>query len=169
MKTANKGITLIFDLDETVINSSHRTPNNPDGTLNLQGYKMNHTPANVFMDTLLPLAATMKRAIASGYKVAVLTARDMAWFDRDFLKAHGINPKHIYSRDKCRSARHYSMSDGAYKVEWFNKMPPSLVAGQHVIMFDDSKPVKAAMRAIGVTCLCAHKVNARLYANARCK
>lgn len=169
MKTRNKGITLIFDLDETVINSSHRTPNNPDGTLNLAGYIANHNAANVFMDTLLPLARSMQQAIKQGYKVAILTARDMAWFDYDFLKAHGISPRHIYSRDKCRSQRHYKMSDGAYKVEWFNKLPPSLTANQHVVMFDDSKPVKAAMRAIGVTCLCAHKVNARLYAQERCK
>ena len=29
---------VIFDLDETVVDSAHRTPNNPDGTLNLSRY-----------------------------------------------------------------------------------------------------------------------------------
>ncbi len=168
MKTRNKGITLIFDLDETVIDSAHRTPNNPDGTLNLQGYIANHNAANVFMDKLLPLARTMQQAIKDGYKVAILTARDMAWFDYDFLKAHGIAPRHIYSRDKCKTKRHYKMSDGQYKQHWFALMPKSLTE-QHCIMFDDSKPVKAAMRMIGVTCLCAHKVNARLYVQGRGK
>lgn len=165
MKT-NKGITLIFDLDETVINSSHRTPNNPDGTLNLQAYMALHTPANVYKDTLLPLARTMAAAIKQGYKVAILTARDMADCDYDYLDRHGIIPRHIYSRDKCKTKAHYKMSDGQYKQHWFAHMPKTLTQ-RHCIMFDDSKPVKAAMRAIGVTCLCAHKVNARLYSEAK--
>ncbi len=166
MKTANKRITLIFDLDETVIDSAHRTPNHPDGTLNLPAYIANHNAANVFMDRLLPLARTMQKAIKEGYKVAVITARDMAWFDYDFLRAHSISPRHIYSRDKCKTKKHYNMRDGEYKQHWFSKMPKSLT-NQHCVMFDNSKAVKAAMRIIGVTCLCAHKVNKKLYAQAK--
>lgn len=156
-----KKITLIFDLDETVIDSSHRTPNFPDGTLNLAAYIINHTPENVAKDTLLPLAKIMQNAIASGYKVAILTARDMKQCDYDFLAENGISPRHIYSRDKCRTVKHYKMKDGEYKATWFKKMPKSLTQ-RHCIMFDDAKPVKSAMRKIGVTCLCAHKVNKKL-------
>ncbi len=164
----NKEITLIFDLDETVIDSSHRTPNHADGTLNLNAYIALHTPENVALDKLLPLARTMQRAIAQGYKVAILTARDMAQCDRDFLKSNGISPRHIYSRDRCKTKKHYKMRDGEYKAHWFKLMPLSLTQ-RHCIMFDDSAPVKRAMRDIGVTCLCAHKVNARLYTDARMK
>lgn len=164
-----KNITVIFDLDETVINSSHRTPNNPDGTLNLQAYIAMHTPANVSKDTLLPLARTMQRFINEGYDVAILTARDMAFCDYKFLVKHGIAPAHIFSRDRCiNDQAHYTMRDGPYKVEWFRKMPKRLTE-QHCIMFDDAKPVKTAMRAIGVVCLCAHKVNKKLFVHARQK
>lgn len=156
-----KKLTLIFDLDETVINSSHRTPNFPDGTLNLAAYIEKHTPENVAKDTLLPLAKVMQKAIAQGYKVAILTARDMAQCDYDFLAKHGIKSRWIYSRDKCKTKRHYKMSDGLYKTTWFLKMPKSLTKN-HVIMFDDSKVVKNAMRKIGVVCLCAHKINRKL-------
>lgn len=160
--------TIIFDLDETVINSSHRTPNKADGTLDLAGYRLSHTAENVAKDTLLPLASAMQRYIADGYRVVILTARDMAPFDYAFLLLNGIHAKHIYSRDKCKTKRHYNMSDGAYKVEWFNRMPKS-IRQSHCIMFDDAKPVKKAMREIGVTCLCAHKVNKRLYVEGRQK
>lgn len=163
-----KRITLIFDLDETVINSSHRTPNNPDGTLNLDAYIAMHTPENVSKDTLLPLAMVMQKAIKAGYDVAILTARDMAFCDYQFLVNKGIAPSHIFSRDRCKSKEHYAMRDGPYKVEWFRQMPKFLTE-QHCIMFDDAKPVKQAMRAIGVTTLCAHKVNKKLYTQARGK
>lgn len=156
-----KKVTLIFDLDDTVINSAHRTPNFPDGTLNLQAYRESHTPENVAKDTLLPLAKIMQKAINQGYKVAILTARDMKECDYAFLARHGIYAKHIYSRDKCKTKKHYNMNDGEYKTTWFSKMPKSLKKN-HVIMFDDSKVVKKEMRKIGVVCLCAHKINRKL-------
>lgn len=166
----NKHTTLIFDLDETVIDSSHRTPNFPDGTLNLKAYIASHTPENVAKDKLLPLARTMRRAILAGYKVAILTARDMQECDYEYLSQNGIAPRHIYSRDNYRvTAKHYKMRDGEYKAHWYGLLPRSLVVGKHVIMFDDSKPVKTAMRAIGITCLCAHKVNRKLYQLERMK
>jgi hypothetical protein len=167
MKT-RKNITLIFDLDETVINSSHRTPNHADGTLNLQAYIALHTPENVFKDTLLPLARVMQRCINEGYDVAILTARDMAFCDYKYLVEHGIATGQIFSRDRCKSQEHYRMKDGEYKVAWFRMMPKYLTE-QHCIMFDDAIPVKKAMRAIGVTTLCAHKVNKKLFVQARQK
>lgn len=157
-----KNITLIFDLDETVIDSAHRTPNFEDGTLNLQAYIEKHTPENVAKDTLLPLARFMRQAIEQGAKVAILTARDMAQCDYDFLAHHGIKARWIYSRDKCKTKKHYKMSDGQYKAHWFSKMPKSLTQNKHIIMFDDSKPVKAAMRKLGIICICAHKINRKL-------
>ncbi len=157
-----------FDLDETVINSSHRTPNHADGTLNLDAYIALHTPENVAKDTLLPLAATMQRAIAAGYKVAILTARDMSECDYEFLKEKGIHTQYIYSRDRCKTKSHYSMRDGPYKAYWFYLMPKELTRN-HCIMFDDAKPVKTSMRALGVTTMCAQKLNKKLFTLARGK
>ena len=57
----------IFDLDGTVIDSSHRTPNKPDGTLDLEGYFELRTRKNIFKDTLLPLAEKMKEMYAAGH------------------------------------------------------------------------------------------------------
>ena len=90
MKNKDKKI-VIFDLDETVIDSSHRTPNNPDGTLNLNKYFELKNRENIFKDSLLPLAAKMKELYASGeYHVVICTARHMDENDFDFLEHHGL-------------------------------------------------------------------------------
>ena len=90
----NKGMKkkiAIFDLDGTVIDSSHRTPNKPDGTLDLEGYFELRTRKNIFKDTLLPLAEKMKEMYASGdYYIVICTARGMCQADYDFLDANSL-------------------------------------------------------------------------------
>jgi hypothetical protein len=153
----------IFDLDETVINSAHRTPNNPDGTLNLDAYIAKHTPENVLLDTLLPLADIMRDLIARGEKVWILTARDMKQCDYEFLAAHGLLAAKIMSRDKCRTTKHYRSSDGDYKAKWLKPLfNLRQFVKTHFIMFDDARPVITKMRSLGVTCLNAKMLNARL-------
>lgn len=153
----------IFDLDETVIDSRHRTPNNPDGTLNLAAYIERHTPENVARDTLLPLANVMRDLIARGEHVWILTARDMANCDYAFLSQHGLTAVKIMSRDRCRSAKHYKSGDGEYKRKWLAPLRNlRQFVKAHFIMFDDAAPVLRTMRQMGITCINAHKANARL-------
>ena len=150
----------IFDLDETVIDSKHRTPNFPDGTLNLAAYLENHTPENVEKDNLLPLANTMKNLYARGdVYIVVCTARDMKQCDYDFLKNNGLHYHLIMSRDKAKKA-HYKMRDGDYKTTWL-KMLFNLRQFRNLpkIMWDDAKPVKSAIRKMGIPVICAHKAN----------
>ena len=161
METANKNgknkmLTLIFDLDETVINSLHRTPNDAEGNLDLVAYKAKHNRKNVFKDSHLPLARFFKQAKKSGYKIVILTARDMAKFDYDYLNFHGLNADLILSRN-IASETHYKMNDGDYKAKFI--LDNNL---QNGIMIDDNKNVKKALRKLGMVVLCAHKLNARL-------
>ena len=148
--------TLIFDLDETVIDSRHRTPNNPDGTLNLPAYIANHSHKNVFRDKLLPLARVMRNAKKSGYKIVILTARDMKKCDYHYLNFHGLHADLILSRD-IASREHYNMNDGDYKAHYIKMHNLN-----HAVMIDDSPKVKTALRKIGMPVLCAHKLNKRL-------
>lgn len=152
---------MIFDLDDTVINSRDRSPLDSSGSLDLQAYIALHTPANVAKDTLLPLAKYMRQCYEQGDYVIILTARDMKACDHLFLMKHRLFAHKIFSRDQA-SETHYNMRDGEYKYHWingflklkqFSKMP--------VIMFDDSKAVKTKLRAL-FPVLCAHKINARL-------
>lgn len=152
---------VIFDLDETVIDSRHRTPNNSDGTLNLAAYIERHTPENVARDTLLPLARVMV-ALYNRAEIWICTARDMKQCDYDFLAAHGLRYHKIFSRDRVRSPKHYKKSDGAYKKHWLSILNLRQYRGRFVTMFDDAKPVIATMRQMGIACINAHKANARL-------
>ena len=54
----------IFDLDHTVIDSSHRQITRADGSLDLDAWRKNCTKSQIFRDELLPLARFMRRAIA---------------------------------------------------------------------------------------------------------
>lgn len=148
---------LIFDLDETVIDSRHRTPNNPDGSLNLPAYIEKHTRENVFKDKLLPLANTLKKAVQSGKSVVILTAREMSKADYDYLYFHGLANLDtlILSRDKA-SKKHYKMKDGDYKLHWLKKAG---IIGKISVMFDDAKHVKQVLRRAGIVVICAHKAN----------
>lgn len=153
----------IFDLDETIINSRHRTPNNPDGTLNLAAYMASHTPENVARDTLLPLARFMQKLHRQGAKIWILTARDMKQCDYEYLQRNGIIASKIMSRDKVRHKSHYNLRDGCYKKRWIRPlMNLRQFTKTHFIMFDDAASVLTAMRAIGITALNAVTINQKL-------
>ena len=74
----------IFDLDHTVIDSSHRQLTRADGSLDLDHWIENCTRQKIFADELLPLARLMRSAYSVGHTVIVCTARvlsahDYAW------------------------------------------------------------------------------------------
>ena len=157
---AFKRIT-VWDLDETLIDSRHRTPNNPDGTLNLAAYFELKNRQNIFADTLLPLAGVFKSLCRVTNYVAICTARAMNQDDFDYLEHHGINAHMVMCRPLDGSENHIRDADlKAYKIQrlrnlrQFRNLP--------VYMWDDAKPVIAKMREIGVHCINAHTADARL-------
>jgi len=90
--------TYIFDLDHTVIDSTHRHLTKADGSLDLAHWIENNTPQKIAADKLLPLADTMRQRIAQGREVIICTARVMGEHDYQFLKDHGLFVPVILSR-----------------------------------------------------------------------
>jgi len=126
----------VFDLDGTVIDSTHRTPNNPDGTLDLQGYYKNRTRANIFKDTLLPLAEVMRDRYRSGdYHVVICTAREIDQDDLEFLEYHGLKYHEILDRNNCRKKYHWGLPDPQYKTKQLKKYKH-----EEYTFYDDAKP-----------------------------
>ena len=89
----------IFDLDDTVVDSSHRaTLNGMD--LDLNAWKQDSTYENIMKDSLLPLASFMRDCINAEHTyVWVCTARNMQSADHDFLAKHGLTPNLVLSRN----------------------------------------------------------------------
>ena len=87
---------VIFDLDATVIDSSHRQITKADGSLDLAAWKKNSTYAKVMRDSLLPLANHWKRIqeLKNVY-IAVLTARVMGDADFHNLKFKGLKADYV--------------------------------------------------------------------------
>ena len=151
---------VIFDLDQTVIDSSHRNPNNSDGTINLEQYFKLRNRKNIFRDKLLPLAKIFKQLKNSDNYIIVATARNIDHNDVDFLKANGLNADMILSRkwiienavpDAELKARKLN---SLFNLKQFKNVPK--------FMFDDAPKVISKMRELGIVTLNAIKVNERL-------
>jgi FMN phosphatase YigB (HAD superfamily) len=151
---------VIFDLDETVVDSAHRTPNYADGTLNLPLYLQLKTRENTLRDGLLPLADYWRSLDLSETYVIVCTARTWADFDQEFLDMHGLRAHKIIARF---TEAQKQMRDPELKRRGLRKLF-SLRQFRHLpkYMFDDSAPVISEIRKMGITCLNAKKVNKAL-------
>ena len=134
----------IFDLDGTVIDSSHRLGDS------LDDWRRMNTPANVAKDSPLPLLDQMRDAIADDLDVIVCTSRVMAGRDFRWLDDHGIRGVTILCRDvdddrlcgffKLHLLKDYADSIG-YTWARFRKTS---------IMFDDSIDVQNTLRSVGL-------------------
>lgn len=152
---------VIFDLDETVVDSSHRTPNHPDGTLNLPLYLESKTRENTLKDGLLPLAKFWKSLDLKDTYIIVCTARSWADFDQEFLDIHGLFAHKILHRKADGSENH--SPDAKLKRKWLQRMfNLKQFRNMPKFMFDDAKPVISEMRSMGFTCMNAITINKRL-------
>lgn len=153
---------VIFDLDETVVDSAHRTPNHADGTLNLPLYLTLKTRENTLRDGLLPLANFWRSLDLSNTYVIVCTARIWADFDQEFLDIHGLKAHKIIARftETDKTLRDAELKSRElrklFNLRQFRDLPK--------YMFDDAKPVISAIRKLGIVCLNSHKINRRLSA-----
>ena len=149
----------IFDLDHTVIDSSHRQLTKADGSLDLTHWRENCTHEKIMGDTLLPLARTMQDAINNGQNVIICTARVLGRSDIIFLAKHGLLASVILSRPegdntpdaelKTRLLKQHCQTVG---ITWARFT-------RSAYMFDDNANVLAEMKSHGITALNAIKIN----------
>lgn len=124
----------IYDLDGTVIDSSHRRRFDTEGNLRLSYWKSHNTRKDIFGDSLLPLAKHMKKKMLSNV-VLICTARQISQNDLDFLESNGLRFDHILSRkNNDMTADHILKYD---QLKKFLKDNPYL-NDKRKIMYDDS-------------------------------
>ena len=166
---------VIFDLDGTVIDTSHRYRNLPCGTIDLDFWFANSTPEMIALDALLPLADQMRNIYAAGHTVVICTARDFSPLNgvdlgavyRQFLADNGLQHHALLHRSMA-GPNHKEMGDGELKINlletYFKGEGFNSASEAFAIMFDDNLKVIEAMLDIGITCFDATKQNARLAA-----
>ena len=155
----------IFDLDGTVIDSSHRTRFLADGSLDLAYWQANATPRKIAADTLLPLAKQMQSAYARGNcLVMVCTARVMSASDYLYLDMNGLQYHAITSRPEGETmpdfalklyALHGLCTENGWSWARFRKM---------AVMFDDNLSVIDALTSEGIQVYNSTILNGRLAA-----
>jgi hypothetical protein len=148
---------VIFDLDGTTIDSSHRHATHADGTLNLEAWIENATPEKIFQDSVLPLGKLVSKIGKKAYTM-ICTARVLSHADREFLMENGICVDKIISRPMGNNS-----PDGELKKRQLNSfLSLKQFQNKNKIMFDDASSVRSTLRKIGITVINPDTVNERL-------
>ena len=124
----------IFDLDGTIIDSSHRINFLPCGSLDLEKWKEKSTKENIFNDTLLPLYSKLNSVYKNGDIVILCTAREMGKWDYEFIFTHGIFHDKIISRPKGNNLKDHTLK--AMQLHHFWQLRP--YRDKHKIFYDDN-------------------------------
>ena len=154
---------VIFDLDGTVIDSTHRQATKADGSLDLDHWIENNTADKIMADSLLPLADTMRALAAAGHIIVICTARAVQDADKLFLSINRLPYNALLHREIGNME-----SDSSLKIRlletYFIAQGFANAAQARPIMFDDNLKVLDAMLSIGIKCYDATRINKRLAA-----
>ena len=134
----------IFDLDGTVIDSTHRQGDT------LDDWRRMNTARNVALDSALPLLDQMRDAIADDLDVIVCTSRVMNGRDFRWLDDHGIRGIDVL----CRAPSD-NRTCGFFKLQLLHNYARSIGYtwarfAQTSIMFDDDIGVQNTLRSVGL-------------------
>ena len=139
----------VFDLDGTVIDSSHRALTNEKGGINIENWRT-HTREQILNDKELPLISFMRECIKhKATRTWICTSRTLSKADYDLLDRLGIRGADlILSRDE-----NDNREDVPYKLAKIKKRLnlPS-VKKREKIFFDDRADIRKAMSELGFTC-----------------
>ena len=136
----------VFDLDGTVIDSSHRALINEQGAINLDNWRK-HTRTQILGDIELPLAQYMRDCIADpNVRVWICTSRNLGGADYELLEKLGIRGADlILSRDKKDNRE-----DVSYKLAKIKRrINLPAIQQREKIFFDDRADIRKAMAELG--------------------
>ena len=151
---------VIFDLDATVIDSSHRQLARADGSLDLAAWRKNSTYSKVMRDSLLPLASHWARIQKmTNVFIAICTARVMSDADLDYLKFKGLKASEIMSRSVTDNRPDHVMKKG--KILKFLR-EHNIKNLSNVTFYDDNQTVLEMLLDLGINAKDSIKINQEL-------
>ena len=95
----------IYDLDGTIIDSSHRATHDEEGNIDLANWIENSTKDLINQDLLMPLYAQLVADYKNGNMVILCTARNLGVYDWEYIHAMGIYYDRVISRPKYNMTR----------------------------------------------------------------
>lgn len=152
----------IFDLDHTVIDSSHRQLTRADGTLDLDNWIANCTREKIMQDKLLPLARLMRSAYNQGHHVIICTARVLSAHDHGFLAYHNLRADYILSRGHSDQRGDAEMKRDLLINYFSAKNIPLARWTRNAVFYDDNQAVLAMAQDLGITAKNAIQINASM-------
>lgn len=155
----------IFDLDHTVVDSSHRCATRPDGSLDLDHWREHSTAKLIERDTLLPLAHEWRKIQRRPKaKILICTARVMGPADYFYFGSRGLFAETVISRRegdttpddllKLRGLKQYARAQG---MSWRRFCSDAM-------MFDDNLSVIECLTNHGLVVHNSLEINERLSA-----
>ena len=109
---------VIYDLDGTIIDSSHRIRLQENGSLDLEHWKQNSTKENIFKDDLLPLYWQLVSDYKQGNYIVLCTARELGKWDYEYLHSMGIYYDKIISRPKGNTTVDHVLKKSQLRYFW---------------------------------------------------
>ena len=152
----------IWDLDGTVIDSSHRYSTLENGDIDLPRWIENNTRENISLDKLLPLADLMRENYRSGDTVIICTARVLGVWDHVFLADHGIKAQFILSRALGDNRGDAEMKRAKLIALFADLSIPFARWTRNATFYDDNQGVLDMAEKIGIRTRNAVKLNLQL-------
>ena len=154
----------IYDLDHTVIDSSHRQATLPNGDLDLAHWIENNTREKIMRDKLLPLAGHWKTQRSRGCEIVVCTARVMGEHDLDFLDKHGLYWDGMISRSPKDASPDAVLKERGLRLYAHEQRVSWARFCRFSIMLDDNENVIKSLTARGLRVYNSLEINARAVA-----
>ena len=95
----------IYDLDGTVIDSSHRATHDENGNIDLTDWIAKSTKDLIYADSLMPLYAQLVADYKNGNMVILCTARLLGKYDLEYIHSMGIYYDRIISRPEGNNTK----------------------------------------------------------------
>tara|TARA_B100001063_G_C16394253_1_gene371668 strand:- start:90 stop:566 length:477 start_codon:yes stop_codon:yes gene_type:complete len=155
-------IHYIFDLDHTVIDSSHRQHTKADGSLDLDNWIENCTKEKIMADKLLPLADLMRSAYARKHNVIICTARVLSVWDHVFLADNNLRAHAILSRKLGDTRKDDDMKRDLLLKHFKSLKIPVARWTRNAVFYDDNQGVLDMAKQLGIITRDAVKLNKQL-------
>lgn len=97
-----KKILVIWDLDGTLIDASHRVRFDEKGNFDLDYWVSHSVPSEIAQDKLLPLSSIFYGFSKTGFTQILLTARIMSDADFAYLRKHNLTFDMILHRETSK-------------------------------------------------------------------